>query len=177
MKNQNHKTQKLICVGIVTGPHGIKGGVKIKSFTELPETIGTFETLTDETGSSSYKITIKQIIKDQLIATIAEVDDRNKAETFRGLKLYIYDKDLPSIGEEEFYHSHIVGLRVSLLKGDSFGFVSSVQNFGAGDLLEISDHDKKQFYIPFTKDIVPTIDIAAGYITIDPPAGMLENAE
>ena len=166
--------KKLICVGLITGAHGIKGDVKVKSFTEEPENLGKFGILTDKTGKKNFDIKVKHRTKEHLIVQFTSINDRNEAEALKGQNLFIFDSALPPTNDEEFYYAQLIGLKVQKMNGNEFGVVAGVQNFGAGDILEILSSNQEEFFIPFTKESVPIIDINDGFIAINPPEGLLE---
>ena len=165
---------KLICVGIVTSARGIKGDLRVKSYTEKPKNLGNYGALTDKTGKMIVNIKVKEVKKDHLIIKFSGINDRTEAEKLKGLELFISEDALPKAQNDEFYHSQLIGLHVQLENGNSFGQVSAVQNFGAGDVLEISRPMEKSLLIPFTNELVPIIDIEAGLITLVPSASLLE---
>ena len=168
----NPKKSQLICIGLIKGPHGVWGDVKIKSYTERPENFINYGPITNETGVEVFNIKLKKIHKKYLIARIAGITERRRAEEFTGLKLFAHQTSFPIPEDDEFYYSQLIGLRVFLPNGELLGKVSGVQNFGAGDLLEIEGTLQKDFFVPFTQDIVTDVNIKAGVITIDPPDGL-----
>ena len=174
---ERKENSRLICVGIITGPHGIKGNCKIKSFTEKPGNIRKYSPFTDIKGTETYKITSANMLKDHLIVHFLGINTRNEAENIKGLKLYVNENVLPPTVEDEFYYSQLVGLQVESIEGIVYGKVITVQNFGAGDLLEVSITEQQQVLIPFTKEIVPIVDVNAGFVKISPPEGLLVQIE
>ena len=174
---ESKRKRQLICVGIITLPHGVKGNCKIKSFTERPENLKKYSPFTDVTGAKTYKITSATIRKDHLIVQFLGVDNRDDAERLKGSRLYVDEDILPPTAEDEFYYSQLIGLQVKSIEGIIYGEVVTVQNFGAGDLLEISITEQEQVLIPFTKEVVPIVDIGAGFIKILPPEGLLDQTE
>ena len=113
------------------------------------------------------------MLKDHLIVHFLGINTRNEAENIKGLKLYVNENVLPPTVEDEFYYSQLVGLQVESIEGIVYGKVITVQNFGAGDLLEVSITEQQQVLIPFTKEIVPIVDVNAGFVKISPPEGLL----
>lgn len=172
--SQESTTPNLICVGVIIAAHGIKGDVKIKSFTEVPKNIVKYGPLTDVTGESAFQIKIKKIEKNFLIGSLLGVNERSSAESLKGLKLFIFKKYLPATKSDEFYYSQLIGLRVKLENGKTVGKISGVKNFGAGDLLEVTESKGTEMLIPFTQEIVPEVNIKSGVITISPPEGLLD---
>jgi 16S rRNA processing protein RimM len=165
-----------VCVGIVTGAHGVRGAVRLKSFTAEPEDIAAYGPLEDETGERRFALRLVGNAKGVLIAAIAGIDDRDRAEALRGLRLYLPRAALPPPEEEEYYHADLIGLEATLADGTALGTVRAVYDFGAGDTLEIARASGPPVLVPFTRAVVPDIDLDAGRLVIDPPAGLLEPA-
>ena len=160
-----------ICLGVIAGAHGVRGLVKIKSFTGVAEDMLAYGPLSDETGARRFEITVKGMAKGAVLAAIAGVGDREAAQALKGMGLYVERAALPAPEEEEdYYHADLVGLRAENLDGGQIGRVMAVHNFGAGDLLEIAREDGGELLVPFTKAAVPEVDLAGGRLTIDPPA-------
>lgn len=160
----------LVCLGIITSPHGIKGAVKVKTFTEKPENISLYGELIS--GDESYKIDSVSVIGDNLvIATISRVNSRNEAELLRNRKLYTERNKLPKLNDEnEFYQSDLINMEVRLENNDLYGYIKSIHNFGSGDVLEISViSTKKNIMLSFTKEIFPHINVKERYIALNMP--------
>lgn len=165
---------ELICVGAVAGARGIKGDIRIKSFTDDPEAIGTYGPLYDKTGTETFDLKITGQAKGMLVGRIKGTPDRNAAEKLKGLQLFVPRNFLPAPEDDEFYFSDLVGLRVEDLEENNLGTVQSVDNFGAGDVLEIVGVVAGGLMVPFTKETVPRVDIAKGLVVIDLPDGLLD---
>jgi 16S rRNA processing protein RimM len=165
--------QQRVCVGIVTAAHGVKGAVRLKSFTAHPADIAQYGPLEDEEGR---RVTLRLLgrAKGVVIARIAGIADRNQAEALRGLRLYLPRAALPPAGEEEYYHADLIGLEAVLIGGAPLGRVCAVYDFGAGDTLEIARPQGPPVVVPFTRSVVPVVDLAAGRLVIDPPPGLLD---
>jgi 16S rRNA processing protein RimM len=160
----------LVCVGVIMAPHGIKGEVKVKPLLEVPKDLLKFSILTNEKGDKKYKLNSAREIKDgNLIVRIEGIDTRTQAEELIKKKFYTTPESFNEPDEEEFYYRDLINLKVVLKDGSEFGIVKSVQNFGAGDLLEITllDTSKTEFF-SFTKEVVPEIHINKGYIVLEP---------
>ncbi|MDM8335439.1 ribosome maturation factor RimM [Wolbachia pipientis] len=160
----------LVCLGIITSPHGIKGAVKVKTFTEKSENISLYGRLIS--GDESYKIDSVSVIGDNLvIAKISGVNSHNEAELLRKKKLYIERCKLPKLSDEnEFYQSDLVDMAVRLENNELYGHVKSIYNFGSGDILEISViSTKKNIMLSFTEEIFPHINIKKKYIVLNMP--------
>ncbi len=165
---------ELICVGAVTGARGIKGDIRIKSFTADPEAIADYGPLYDETGSQTFDLRVTGQAKGQLTARMKGINDRTAAEKLKGLQLYIPRENLPATQEDEFYFSDLVGLRAEDLEGNTLGTIRSVDNFGAGDVLEIGGGVPGGLMVPFTKTTVPRVEIDKGLVVINLPDGLLD---
>ena len=160
---------KLI-VGVVTGAHGVRGQLRVKSFTADPADLTAYGPLTDQTGDTVYKLTLKGEVKGQLIASLAGCTDRNAAEALRGTEFYLDRALLPQADEEEFYHADLIGMAALDGAGTHIGTVRAVFDFGSGDMLEVVGADGSVVLYPFTEAVVPEVDLDAGRLTILPPA-------
>jgi 16S rRNA processing protein RimM len=165
-----------VCVGIVTGPHGVRGAVRIKSFTEDPTDIAGYGPLADATGRQHFELTLLGIGKGVVLAAISGVADRDRAEALRGLRLYLPRQALPPPAEDEYYHADLIGLDAVLSDGTLVGRVRAIHDFGAGDVLELERPGMAPLVVPFTRAVVPVVDLAAGRIVLDPPEGLLASA-
>ena len=158
-----------LCVGVIAGAHGVRGLVKIKSFTEDPANLTAYGALTDESGARRYRVAVTGRAKGVLLARIEGVGDRDAARALRGARLYIARAALPEPEDEEYYHADLIGLAVEDRAGAPLGRVAAVQNFGAGDILEIERPDEGTLLVPFTKAAVPLVDPAGGRLVVEPP--------
>jgi 16S rRNA processing protein RimM len=162
--------EKRVLLGHIRAAHGIKGDVTIQSYANDPVAIADYGPLTNETGQRVFEIVSVRETGKGLIARLRGVDDRTAAEALRNTALYVPRSRLPPAHDGDYYHVDLVGLAAHTLEGAPFGTVVSVQNFGAGDLLEVlRTGTKRTELIPFTDACVPTVDIAAGRLTILPP--------
>jgi 16S rRNA processing protein RimM len=166
--------EKRVCVGAVAGAHGVRGAVKIKSFTGNPEDIARYGPLEDESGQRQFTLRLTGAGKGVLIGQLSGITDRNQAEAARGLRLYLQRAVLPPTEEDEYYHADLIGLEAVLTDGTAAGRVRAVHDFGAGDTLEIARAEGPPLIVPFTRAIVPEVDLAAGRLLIDPPPGLLD---
>ena len=162
---------RLILLGRIGAAHGIKGDVSIKTFTGAPEAIGSYGPLTDKVGSKTFKVKVVRVTpKGGVIARIHGIGDRNGAEALNGTDLYVERARLPKAKDGEYYHADLLGLKAVTPEGVEFGTVVAIENFGAGDLLEIRLNAATQTeYVPFTNACVPEIDVANGRATIIMP--------
>ena len=163
-----------ICVGVIVAAHGIKGEVKVKSFTEDAARLASYGPLFDEAGTHKFELTVNAVTKGTVIAAIKGVGNRNAAEVLKGTKLFVPRGALPELAEEEFYHADLIGLTAALRDGTELGAVTAVHNFGAGDVIEVKRKNGGTLDIPFTNTIVPVVDIEAGRIVIEPPDGLVD---
>lgn len=166
--------EKRVCVGIITGAHGVRGAVRLKSFTADPADIAHYGPLEDETGERQFRLRLVGSGRGALIATVAGIADRDRAEALRGLRLYLPRAALPPAGDEEFYHADLISLAAVLVDGTALGRVRAVHDFGAGDTLEIERPEGPPVMVPFTRVVVPTVDLAGGRLIIDAPPGLID---
>ncbi len=166
---------RLLLVGRIAAAHGVRGLVKLQSFTAEPAAIGRYGPLLDVAGKRRFEVTVLNAVKGGVVARIEGVTDRTEAEKLRGIELYLPRDALPPAGEGEYYHADLVGLAAELPDGRPFGRVRAVENFGAGDLLAIDRAGQGPVSLPFTDRVVPVVDLAGGRIVVDPPAGLLDD--
>ena len=156
-----------ILLGRIAGAHGIRGEVLIKAFTEAPENVGAYGPLSDESGTRTFKLKSARATPKGVVARLQGVDDRNGAEALKGIALYIERERLPAAAEGEFYHADLIGLAAVDGDGKPVGEIVAVQNYGAGDLLEIRlAGSSKTELVPFTDAAVPEVDIAARRVVV-----------
>lgn len=159
-----------VCVAQIGAAHGLKGEVRLFSFTGQPDAVAQYGTLETEDGKRHFEIETLRAAKDHFVARLRGVNDRNDAEALRNMKLYVARDRLPETEDDEFYHADLIGLSAIDKVGQPVGTVVAVHNFGAGDILEIGLLDGSKQMFAFDEQTVPRIDIAAGQVTIDPPA-------
>jgi 16S rRNA processing protein RimM len=163
-----------VCVGRIAGSHGVRGWVRITSYTEQPEDVGAYGPVSDETGERTFELEVMRMAKAQVLARIPGIGDRDAAEALRGLRLFVPRDRLPPPGPDEFYNDDLIGVAVETIDGTALGTVVSVQDFGAGAMLEVGAARGRTVLVPFTRDVVPVIDLPARRLVIDPPAGLLD---
>ena len=168
--NGNRDTMR-ICVGAVAGAHGVKGDVRIKTFTENPMDIAAYGALSDEAGQNTFEILNTYPDKMGARVRFRNVTSRSQAEALKGTRLYVERDHLPELDEEDFYHTDLIGLTAVTVQGEKLGMVKAVHNFGSADLLEIEGQ-----FIPFTKINVPEIDFKLGTLTVIPPQDFEDEA-
>jgi 16S rRNA processing protein RimM len=166
---------KMVCLGVISGAHGVKGAVRIKTFTAVPEAIAAYGPVTDEAGARSFRLSLAGIARGQAIARIPGIGDRDAAEALKGTRLFVAREALPDTeSENEFYVSDLVGLRVEARNGASLGRVLAIHDFGAGEVLEIGENAADSVMLPFTREVVPVVDLAGGRLVVEPPQGFLD---
>ena len=166
--------KNLIKIGSFEGVHGIKGEVKLKSFTEIPENIFSFKEIFTESSKNPIKLKFIRKFKQIFICKIENVETRNDAENFKGLKLFVSRESFPKLTDEEFYHSDLLKFQVYNLNKESFGKVISLDDFGAGLLAEVKKNNKT-FYLPIGKDFLKKIDYKDKQIFIDLEIDFIED--
>jgi len=163
-------THGKICVARIGAAHGVRGEVKLWSFTEDPAAVASYGPLETEDGMRRFEIEALRPAKDHFVARITGIGDRDAAEKLRNLELYIPRSRLPKIEETDtFYHADLIGLTAVTKDGETIGKVSAVHNFGASDVIEIKPAAGDPLLLPFTEITVPEIDLAARRIVIVPP--------
>ncbi len=160
-----------ILVGAIAGAFGVRGEVRLKSFCADPAAIATYGPLWTEDGTRSFTPRIIRPIPGGLAARLDGVATKEAADALKGVTLHADRTRLPALPDDEFYHADLIGLVVTDPGGARLGTVRAVHNHGAGDILEVIEPGRKSaLLLPFTRAIVPTVDIAAGRIVADPPA-------
>lgn len=165
---------RLLLVGIVGAPRGLKGEVRVKSFTADPRDIGSYGELTDEAEKVRYKIKVTGKHKESVLARIEGIEDRTAAEKIRGLKLFVHREQMPKLQEDEFYLSQLVGLDAMLRDGKKWGKVILADDFGSGPVLEVELVEGKNEMVPFSLEVVPEVDLENGLIVVNPPEGLFD---
>ncbi len=166
-----NNSSRLLCVGKIIGAHGIRGEVKIHSYTEDPSMLEEYSPIMDKLGKRVFKLKIRSANNDILIASIGDVPSRNEAELLRGVELYIPRDALPAIEEEDtFYLEDLKGLKVVHEKDRTeFGRVKDIYNYGASDIVAIVTKESKEELFAFSSEVFPDINIAKGYVVIRIP--------
>jgi len=167
--------QQRVLMGVITGAHGVRGQMRVKSFTAEADGLTAYGPLEDERGERRFALERVGTAKGVLIMRLDGITDRNAAERLKGTRLYLPRAALPAPGEDEFYHADLVGLAVALKDGTELGRVRAVLAFGAGDSLEVEKSAGGVVIVPFTAAVVPVVDIKGGRLVVDPPEGLLDN--
>lgn len=162
-----------VCLGAIAGAFGVKGEVRLKCFTAVPEDVAAYGALETEDGSKSFEITLTGQTKNGLTARLSGVATKEQADALRGTRLFVDRTRLPEPDEDEYYHADLIGLDAYDTGGTLLGTVKAVHNHGATDLLEIRlPGQPATVLLPFTLEAVPTVDLASGRIVADPPDGL-----
>ncbi|WP_332765145.1 ribosome maturation factor RimM [Phenylobacterium sp.] len=163
-------SDQLLLVAQVGGAHGVRGELKITTYTADPMAVADYKNLMRQDGSPGLVIASARPAKGGIVARVKGCDDRNAAEALRGLKLFIARDVLPEPEEDEFYLADLIGLAVETAAGEPLGKVKDVRDFGAGDLLEIQPRAGQSWWLPFTREAVPEVRLAEGKVIAAPPA-------
>jgi 16S rRNA processing protein RimM len=166
--------EERICVGVIGAPRGVRGELRVKSFTAEPTALAGYGPLTDESGRREFRLRMLGRQGDMLVVRIDGVDNRDAAEALKGIRLYVARAALPAPGEDEYYQADLVGLSAQAVDGTALGTVRAVEDFGAGPLLELVLGDGRPVLVPFTRAVVPVVDLAGRRVVVDPPPGLLD---
>jgi 16S rRNA processing protein RimM len=159
-----------VCVARIGAAHGVRGAVKLWTFTEDPFAVTRYGPLSTKDGARAFEVAHAREGKGHLVATLKGVTSRNEAERLNGIELYVAREKLPATDEDEYYHADLIGLAAVTTADEPLGKVIAIHNFGAGDIIEIAPSSGATMLLPFTNAVVPTVDIAAGRVVIELPA-------
>lgn len=168
--------RRLIVVAQIAGAFGVKGEVRVRSFTEDPEACFAYGPLMDEAGRVVLTPVRHRVLNDLFGVTAKETRQREEWEAMRGALLHADRAALPEAGEGEVYVSDLIGLRVVHVDGRELGVVRSVQNFGAGELIEVQPSSGAAYLLPFAEDVFPEIDLTGGVLRAAPDEALLPEA-
>ena len=157
-----------VLLGVVIGAQGLKGEVKVKTFTQSPQKLGAYGPLHTKDGKGFRVLSVREA-KDGAVVVLEGVNDRNAAEALKGTELYVPRSALPKENTDEFYHADLIGLRAEDTEGRAMGMVRALHNFGAGDVIELVRDDGDEVFLPFTREVAQEIDIEGGRIVIAAP--------
>ncbi|MDA0188291.1 MAG: ribosome maturation factor RimM [Proteobacteria bacterium] len=164
-----------VCVGAIAGAFGVRGEVRLKSFCAEAADIAAYGPLTTEDGGRSFDVTLTRPVASGFAARLSGVLTKEAADGLRGQRLFAPRGALPSLPDDEFYHADLLGLSARDTGGAELGKIAAVLNHGAGDILELRGPALKgSVLVPFTRAIVPTVDLASGRVIIDPPEGLFD---
>jgi 16S rRNA processing protein RimM len=151
-------TDKRVCLGVIAGAHGVRGQVRVKSFTTKPKDVTAYGPLSDETGARLFDLSLTGTAKGVLLARVAGVTDRDAAEALRGVELWVERSKLPAPDDGEFYHADLIGMPAFHPDGRSYGTVLALHDFGAGEMIEFDLDAGGTVIVPFTHAVVPEIE-------------------
>jgi 16S rRNA processing protein RimM len=158
-----------ICVARIGAAHGVRGAVKLWSFTEDPFAVKAYGPLSTKDGTRQFEVEHAREAKDHLVATFKGVATREEAERLNGIELYVPREKLPAAEQDEYYHADLIGLAAVTTTGAALGRVIAIHNFGAGDIIEIAPPSGPTMLLPFSHAVVPTVDLAGGRVVIELP--------
>jgi len=158
-----------ICVARIGAAHGVRGAVKLWTFTEDPLAVKAYGPLVTKDGARQFEVTHAREAKGHLVAALKGIATREEAERLNGVELYIARDKLPATDENEYYHADLIGLDAVNAANEPLGRVIAIHNFGAGDIIEIAPAHGATMLLPFTNAVVPSVDLAGGRVIIELP--------
>jgi 16S rRNA processing protein RimM len=158
-----------VCVARIGAAHGLRGEVRLWTFTEEPFAVTRYGPLSTKDGARQLEVAHARATKDHLVATFTGVTTREEAERLNGIELYVARDRLPATDEGEYYHADLIGLAAVDAAGTPLGTVAAIHNFGAGDIIEIAPPQGATLMLPFTNAVVPVVDITGGRVVIELP--------
>ena len=158
-----------ICVARIGAAHGVRGAVKLWTFTEDPLAVERYGPLLTKDGARQFELTSAREGKGHLIAVLKGVTTREQAERLNGVELFVAREKLPATDDNEYYHADLIGLAAVTTTDEPLGRVVAIHNFGAGDILEIAPPQGATVLLPFSNAVVPTVDLAGGRVVIEMP--------
>jgi 16S rRNA processing protein RimM len=158
-----------ICVARIGAAHGVRGAVKLWTFTQDPMAVKRYGQLMTKDGARQFEVTHLREAKGHLVATLKGIATREEAERLNGVELYVAREKLPATSEDEYYHADLIGLSAVNAAGEPLGRVIAIHNFGAGDIIEIAPPNGATMLLPFTNAVVPTVDLEGGRVVIELP--------
>src|ERR1700722_11300720 len=159
-----------ICIARIGAAHGVRGAVKLWTFTEDPLAVLRYGALATKDGARQFEVAHAREAKGHLVATLKGVATREDAERLNGIELYIARDRLPATADDEYYHADLIGLAAVNATGEPVGRFIAIHNFGAGDIIEIAPPQGAAMLLPFTNAVVPTVDLAGRRVVIELPA-------
>ena len=159
-----------VCVARIGAAHGVRGAVKLWTFTEDPFAVTRYGPLSTKDGARRFEVAHAREGKGHLVATLKGVSNRNEAERLNGIELYVAREKLPATEDDEYYHVDLIGLAAVTTADEPLGKVIAIHNFGAGDIIEIAPASGATMLLPFSSAVVPTVDFASGRVVIEVPA-------
>ncbi|MEP0519876.1 MAG: ribosome maturation factor RimM [Hyphomicrobiales bacterium] len=174
MRNEADTVEGMILIAEIGGASGIKGEVRIKLYSDDPAALTNYGPLMDAAGKS-YQVLRSRVSKSVFVCALEGVSDRNAAEALNRTKLYVSRDKLPAPDDDEFYHVDLIGLKAIQDNGETLGVITSVHDFGAGDILEITPDDGDTIMVPFSLAAVPEVNVAEGFLTLGDISALLQN--
>jgi len=159
----------LVCVARIGAVHGVRGAVKLWTFTEDPFAVQRYGPLQTKDGTRCFELTQVREAKGHLVVSLKGVTTRDEAERLNGVELYVAREKLPETDEDEYYHTDLIGLAAVTTAGEPLGRVVAIHNFGAGDIIEIAPPGGPTLLLPFSNAVVPEVDLDVGHVVIDLP--------
>ena len=159
----------VVCVGRIGAAHGVRGQVKLWTFTEDPLSVTRYGRLATKDGARQFEVTHAREAGGYLVATLKGITTRSEAERLNGVELYVARDRLPETADGEYYHADLIGLAAVTTTGEPLGRVVAIHNFGAGDIIEIAPPDGATMLLPFSNAVVPAVDVAGGCVVIERP--------
>jgi 16S rRNA processing protein RimM len=158
-----------ICIARIGAAHGVRGAVKLWTFTEDPLAVKQYGPLTTKDGARQFEVATARKAKGHLVATLKGIATREEAERLNGVELYIARDKLPATEEDEYYHADLIGLAAVTPANEPLGQVIAIHNFGAGDIIEIAPPQGATMLLPFTNAVVPSVDLKGGRVVVELP--------
>jgi 16S rRNA processing protein RimM len=173
---QRGRDRDWVCVAVVAAAHGLRGALKLRCFTEQPEDVAAYGPVFDRDGNRLFELQVIGPAPGGVLARADGIKDRNAAEALRGIELFVPRSALPPLPPDEFYYSDLEGMEVLRPDGSRLGVVQSVDNFGAGDVIEVLVEDGRRLSVPFTRETVPSIDLEGHRLVIEVPDEIVAEA-
>jgi 16S rRNA processing protein RimM len=158
-----------VCVARIGAAHGVRGAVKLWTFTEDPFAVKDYGPLLTKDGARHFEVASLREARDHLVVTFKGVTTRDEAERLNGIELYVPREKLPETDDDEYYHADLIGLAAVTTADEPLGRVVAIHNFGAGDIIEIAPPAGATLLLPFSNAVVPTVDIPGGRVVIELP--------
>jgi 16S rRNA processing protein RimM len=166
---ERRRDRDWVCVAVVAGAHGLRGALKLRCFTERPEDVAAYGPVFARDGGRRFELEVIGPARGGVLAEVSGIEDRDAAEALRGTELFVPRSALPEPARDEFYYSDLEGMDALRSDGSRIGVVHGVDNFGAGDVIEVQAEDGRRFSLPFTRETVPTIDLERRRLVVEPP--------
>ena len=166
---QRGRDREWVCVAVVAGAHGLRGALNLRCFTERPEHVAVYGPVFDRDGNRLFELEVIGPAPGGVLARADRIRDRTAAEALRGIELFVPRSVLPALPPDQFYYSDLEGMEVLHPDGSRLGIVQSVDNFGAGDVIEVLADDGRRISLPFTRHTVPSIELERRRLVVEPP--------